>query len=393
MNDPVDPKDRTAERPAPPSSGGAVLHDDDGYDDFFDFDGRSRDYVRIPRRAPQLPSFLGWRLVVKLAVLVAVIGAGFWAYWQVNPAGEPDQAVVIEVPDGADVATISDVLDDAGVISSSRLFQEYARFKSNGLIKAGSYEMFRDMALWEALRVLEAGPAPIGFATMTVPEGLRLTEIFTAIPQSLGRFTPESLAEAAASGQVTSRYLPPGATLEGLLFPDTYQVSDDMDEVQALQLMADQFDAVAAELDLENRAAALGYTPHQIVTIASMIEEEAKVPDERAMIARVIYNRLGANTRLDIDATTLYAVGKEGNTLTLTDLDSDSPYNTRKVAGLPPGPISAPGRASLEAALAPADGSWFYYVLADADGRHAFTDDPDEFERLVAEADEKGLLG
>ena len=192
---------------------------------------------------------------------------------------------------------------------------------------------------------------------------------------------------------MTSRYQPPGATLEGLLFPDTYQVGNDMTEAQALSLMTTQFDAVAAELDLDNRAAALGYTPYQIVTIASMIEEEAKIDDERAKIARVIYNRLGQGVRLDIDATTLYAVGKEGNTLTLSDLDSDSPYNTRKQAGLPPGPISAPGRASLEAALAPADGSWFYYVLADADGRHAFTDSADEFEILVAEADEKGLLG
>lgn len=383
MTDPVEP-DR---------GNRAVLHDDDGYDDFFDFDGRSRDYVRIPRRAPQLPGFFGWRLVVKLALVVVLVLTGLWAYHQVNPAGDPGEAVVVEVPDGANVAMISDVLDDAGVISSSRLFQEYARFKSNGLIKAGGYQMNKDMALWEALKVLEAGPAPIGFLDLTVPEGLRLTEIFASVPQSIPRFTPDSLAQAAASGEVTSRYQPPGATLEGLLFPDTYQVGNDMTEAQALSLMTTQFDAVAAELDLDNRAAALGYTPYQIVTIASMIEEEAKIDDERAKIARVIYNRLGQGVRLDIDATTLYAVGKEGNTLTLSDLDSDSPYNTRKQAGLPPGPISAPGRASLEAALAPADGSWFYYVLADADGRHAFTDSADEFEILVAEAEEKGLLG
>jgi UPF0755 protein len=97
--------------------------------------------------------------------------------------------------------------------------------------------------------------------------------------------------------------------------------------------------------------------------------------------------------RLDIDATTLYAVGKEGNTLTQSDLDSDSPYNTRKVAGLPPGPISAPGQAALEAALSPADGPWLYYVLADEDGHHFFTDSEDEFNHQVEVSTEKGLLG
>jgi UPF0755 protein len=157
--------------------------------------------------------------------------------------------------------------------------------------------------------------------------------------------------------------------------------------------MATHFEVVADEIQLDARAAAMGYTPQQIITIASMIEEEARVDEDRTKIARVIYNRLASGTRLDIDATTLYAVGKEGNTLTQSDLDSDSPYNTRKVSGLPPGPIASPGRASLEAALAPVDGPWTYYVLADEDGHHAFTDDPDEFERLVAEAEEKGLLG
>jgi UPF0755 protein len=378
--------------PRSPRSG-AVLHDDDGYDEFFDFDGNRRDYVRIPRRAPELPSFLGWRLLVKLLVIAALILSGIWVYHQVNPSGEPGEAVTVDVPSGANVAVIADILDDAGVISNSRLFQEYTRFKSSGLIKAGSYQMNKRMALWEALDVLEAGPAPAGAANVLVPEGLRLSEILALLPESIPRFSEESVSAAASSGAVTSRYQPPDGSLEGLLFPDTYQVPEDADEVAALQLMATQFEAVADEIQLDTRAQAMGYTPQQIITIASMIEEEARVDEDRTKIARVIYNRLAAGTRLDIDATTLYAVGKEGNTLTQSDLDSDSPYNTRKVAGLPPGPIASPGRASLEAALSPVDGPWFYYVLADEDGHHAFTDDPDEFERLVAEAEEKGLLG
>lgn len=370
-----------------------VLHDDDGYDDFFGFEGRSRDYVRIPRRAPELPGFLSFGLLLKLGVLVALAATGLWGYHQVNPAGEPSQALVIEVPPGATTADIADVLDEAGVIGSSRLFQEYARFKSGGLIKAGSYTLYKDMALWEALDALTTGPVQEGFANLTVPEGLRLSELAPAMVSSMPRFTEEAVNNALSSGQVTSTYLPPGGTLEGLLFPDTYQVADSADEVAALQQMANQFDAVAAEVNLEARASAMGYTPYQIITIASMIEEEAKVAEERPKIARVIYNRLAEGMRLDIDATTLYAVGKQGNTLTLTDLDSDSPYNTRKMPGIPPGPISAPGRASLEAALNPVDGPWLFYVLSDENGTHAFTDSAEEFEGLVAEADAKGLLG
>lgn len=376
------------------ASRSTVLHDDDGYDEFFEFEGGdARDFVRIPHRAPQVPRFFSWGLAVKLLVLVALILGGVWAYHQVNPSGDPGDPVLVEVPEGASMGVIADVLDDAGVISSSRLFQEYARFKSDGLIAAGSYEMQKDMALWEALDALEAGPSPIGYTNVTLPEGLRLSSALATISATVPRLTPELLDAALASGQVVSKYQAPGASLEGFLFPETYRVEDSMTAEQALAQMTAEFDRTADELGLENRGAALGYTPAQIITIASMIEEEARIPEERAKIARVIYNRIGNGMRLDIDATTLYAVGKEGEALTVTDLDSDSPYNTRKASGLPPGPISAPGRASIEAALSPADGPWLYYVLADADGNHAFTDSPDEFETLVAEADAKGLLG
>ena len=122
-----------------------------------------------------------------------------------------------------------------------------------------------------------------------------------------------------------------------------------------------------------------------------MIEREARVPEDRPKIARVIYNRLSAKMRLDIDATVVYAVGGK-TSLTGADLEIDSPYNTRLYKGLPPTPIAAPGQASLEAALAPSEGPWLYYVLADREGRHYFTDSARDFDRAVAEAEEAGLL-
>ncbi|MFN0027420.1 MAG: endolytic transglycosylase MltG [Acidimicrobiales bacterium] len=375
--------------PAAPS----VLHHDDGYEEFHDFDGRRREYVRIPRRAPQMPGFFRLGLLIKLVVIAGLAGGVWWGYQQVNPSGEPGEALVVEIPDGVGSAGIAEVLDDAGVVSNSRLFQEYLRFKSKGVIGAGSYRVQKNMALWEALDVLAAGPIPIGHLDATVPEGLRLNEIYAAISAAVPRFTANSLEATAAAGQVRSQFQPDGASLEGLLFPDTYRIGNDMSEAEVLSLMTARFDEVAGETQLATRAAAVGLTPYQVIVVASMIEEEAKLAEERPKIARVIYNRLAIDMPLGIDATTLYAVGKEGNSLTVTDLDSDSPYNTRKVAGLPPGPIAAFGRASLEAALAPAEGPWLYYVLADANGTHAFTDSADEFEQLVAAAYEAGLLG
>ena len=340
-----------------------------------------------------MPSFLRLGLIIKLVGVTALVSGVVWSYHQVNPSGEPGETVVVDIPEGVGTAGIANVLDEAGIVSSSRLFQEYVRFKNKGVIEAGSYRVQKRMALWEALDVLVAGPIPIGALDVTVPEGLRLTDALAAVSATVPRFSADSLQAAAGGGQVRSRYRPEGASLEGLLFPDTYRIGNDMTEAETLSLMTSQFDQVATELQLDARAAALGFTPYQILIIASMIEEEAKIAEERARISRVIYNRLSQNMSLGIDATTLYAVGKEGNTLTLSDLDNDSPYNTRKMQGIPPGPISAPGRASLEAALAPAEGPWLYYVLADAEGHHAFTESAEEFEELVAQAEAKGLLG
>jgi UPF0755 protein len=387
-----DGRQRAAD-PGPPAA--PYDAETDGYEEFFDYDHHPRGtYVRVPRRARGMRRLLSVTTVVVVVILLAVGGVVWWGYRQVNPPGAPGEPVSVEVPFGATTEDIADILDGAGVVSSSRLFQEYVRFRGKGPFKAGTYFLSRRSSLSEALDALDAGPVPVGFREVTFPEGLRLSELSATLTEAVPRFSAEKLAAAFDSGEVRSRFQPAEvARPEGFLFPDTYRVEDDQTEVQALAQMAAQFDQVATEIGLEQRAAALGFTPYQIVTIASMIEEEAQLPDERPMVARVIYNRLAQGMRLDIDATTLYAVGKEGNTLTQSDLDSDSPYNTRKVSGLPPGPISAPGRAALEAALRPADGPWLYYVLADSDGRHFFTDSAEEFNHQVEVSTEKGLLG
>jgi len=195
-------------------------------------------------------------------------------------------------------------------------------------------------------------------------------------------FTAEGLQAAIADPASRSSVLPKDQkSLEGTLFPESYQVEEgDAPEV-VIQRMVDQLDRLFAKPDTQARVEALGLTPYQVLTVASLIEEEAKTDDDRPKVARVIYNRLDQEMPLQIDATSCFAKGEPGCTLTEADLASDSPYNTRNRQGLPPTPIASPGRASIEAALNPADGDWLYYVRdVDADdGSHFFTDDYDEF--------------
>ena len=189
-----------------------------------------------------------------------------------------------------------------------------------------------------------------------------------------------TLQEILDSGQVRSAYQPPDQpSNEGILFPETYRVGEGYDELSVLQLMVAQLDRTMAELGVESAQERFNLTPYEVLIVASLIEEETKVDAERPQVARVIYNRLRQGIPLGIDATSRYEAELAGRSREQIDFDSDSPYNTRKVAGLPPTPIANPGRASIAAALEPADGDWLYYVLQDAEGNHFFTASYQEF--------------
>jgi UPF0755 protein len=156
--------------------------------------------------------------------------------------------------------------------------------------------------------------------------------------------------------------------------------------------MVSTLDQVATELGYGDAAARVGREPYEVLIVASLIEAEAKVDGDRGKISRVIYNRLEQNIRLGIDATVYYALQRRGGSLTRSDLQVESPYNTRANFGLPPSPIGLPGRASLEAAMNPEPGPWIYYVLADEAGNHAFSETDDQFQSDVAAARRNGLI-
>jgi UPF0755 protein len=215
--------------------------------------------------------------------------------------------------------------------------------------------------------------------------------VLAAFEQQAG-MDPDALA--AAVTQPDEIGLPPEAegSAEGFLFPATYEVQPSTTEVEALRAMTSTYARTAEELGLAEGAAALGYTPREIVTIASIIQAEARLPEDFAKVARVIYNRLDDGEILAMDSTVAFA--NDVYTVFTSDEQRavDSPYNTYRVAGLPPGPINSPGADALRAALEPAEGPWRYFVTVNLDtGEMKYAETLAEHERNVAQAQQDGF--
>lgn len=311
---------------------------------------------------------------------------------QLRPPGPVGVAEEITVAKGLSNSEIGELLERRGIIRNATFFRYYVRFSGVGTIEAGNYSLRRRDDLSRIVEVLQGGATAERGPRLTVPEGLTLPQVAEVVGRLPGR-SAQRFLELARGGTVRSRYQPEGVTdLEGLLVPETYEVGANDDEAAILRRMVEAFDTAATEMDIAGASARLGVTPYQAVIVASLVEREARVDQDRGPVARVVYNRLARRMMLQIDATVQYALGVQKERLLYSDLEVASPYNTYKVAGLPPGPIASPGRAALRAALDPPPGPWLYYVLADADGRHAFTETSAEFERLKAEAQRKGLL-
>jgi UPF0755 protein len=316
-----------------------------------------------------------------IVVLLGLVGFNLFMH-SVGVYGESQTrvtAVQIEIPKGTGTSEIGDLLADSGVIKSS-LGWRIAVFLNSGseLIQAGTYELARGLTAPDALEALLENPPEQAFTRVTFPEGSWLTDFADRLSSDT-HVDGDEFLELATSGKVRSKYQPDGIdTLEGLLFPSTYQVIERDTARSVLTRLVEEFEKQVSDLDFA-RVEGTGVSAYEAITVASMIEAEAQLDEERPMIARVIYNRLQEGMELGIDATVLYALGEHKTELTSEDLAIDSPYNTREVTGLPPTPIGAPGLKSLEAALAPAEGEWLYYVLADCEGHHAFSESYDEF--------------
>jgi UPF0755 protein len=359
---------------------------DDGYDDEYPDDPEyapdDEDYVELRRASSRGRRILTVIVGIVLVLAVAVGGTAFWVKGQIDPSGDPGEPTSITIPEGATSDDIGALLADEGVISSDFVWGWYLRINGGGPFEAGVYELPTNSAIPDVIDLLDAGPAPIEERSFTMPEGLTVPETLArlASPEDGLGFDQAAMQELLDTGAVTSQVLGPDLpSSEGILFPETYRVAADADEQAVLQQMVTQLDSTLTDLHVETAQDRFNLSPYEILIVASLIEEETKVDEERGKVAQVIYNRLRQDIPLGIDATSRYEAELAGRDRDDIDFESDSPYNTRRNQGLPPTPIASPGRASIEAALNPTDGPWIYYVLEDADGHHFFTDSNDEF--------------
>jgi UPF0755 protein len=330
-------------------------------------------------------------LAVVLIPVVIVLAVGAWFLYELNPPGNAGKRISVEVPRRTGNSEIGDLLERRGVIGSSRAFQIFVGVTGAGPFKPGRYTMRENLGVRDAVNTLKAGPAKGPQFQLVLPPGLTLTEIADRVGTIRGH-SRDAFLQVAQSGVVRSKYQPPEvASLEGLLYPDTYFVGKDETDQQILTRLVSAFDRNADAIRLSAPNAA-GLSPYQTIVAASLIEREAKLDEDRPLISAVIHNRLAAGMPLQIDATVCYAKGGCTQSPTAADLALDSPYNTYRVAGLPPTPISNVTVKSLEAAQNPSAVPYLYYVLSDRNGKHAFATTPEEHNRNVEEARKKGLL-
>jgi uncharacterized YceG family protein len=318
-----------------------------------------------------------------LALLLLVALAGWVLFGLLASGGaSDDRPVRVEIAKGSGVGEIAGILDERGVVSSALWFEVRTTVAGHrGDLKAGTYSLPAGAGHDEVVRALSAGPDPLKprVVRVTIPEGRSRREIAPVVADA-------GLRGSYATASRRSRALDPeryGAEgprdLEGFLFPSTYEVRSG---ASARTLVRKQLEAFEREWGTVSLRAARrrNLTPYEVLIVASMVEREAQVAEERPIIASVIYNRLREGTPLGIDATVRYAVRNWTKPLTQSELAVASPYNTRTRAGLPPGPIGNPGIASIKAAAAPARTRFRYYVVKPgACGEHVFSETLAEF--------------
>jgi UPF0755 protein len=327
--------------------------------------------------------------VVVAIVLAAVIGAAALAYLGVSRAREPYFAsatpeVFVDIPAGAGPASIAQRLVDAGVVRDALTFRIAVWMSGRAReLKAGEYRFDGPISAMDVVDKLARGD--VYRRAITFREGLTLAEMAQVYEESgLGR--AEDFLAAARNPSAIKALDPQATDLEGYLFPETYQLRRDTPAGALVAQMVALFERTFTP-PMREAANARGLTVREAVTVASLVEKETAVPAERPLVAAVYLNRMRAGMPMQADPTVIYALqraGRYNGNLRRDDLQFDSPYNTYRYAGLPPGPIASPGRAALEATVAPADTDYLYFVSRN-DGSHVFARTLSEHNRNVQE--------
>ncbi|HUF26561.1 MAG TPA: endolytic transglycosylase MltG [Gemmatimonadaceae bacterium] len=282
-------------------------------------------------------------------------------------AGPPEPVRVV-IPAGSSFAAAADSLRSAGLVRSTPLFRAYAKLTGRDrAIKAGSYRFPSDATWGQMLDGLTRGLGVV--MTATIPEGYTLASIIPLLARTLD-LEPDSLEEAVRDSTLRSRLGITTPTIEGYLFPETYTFAEGTSAREAVAAMVREFER-RWKPEWTEQLETLGMTRHEIVTLASIVEKEARLTEERPVIAAVYHNRLRRGMLLQADPTVQYAHGRHAQRVLYRHLEIDSRYNTYRYPGLPPGPIASPGEASLAAALNPASVPYLFFV-AHPDGHHEF---------------------
>ena len=364
--------------------------------------------VEKPRRQrPRIKWFVWAAMYLAMAGIVAGGLTGLWYSEQVNPQGDPGDPVSFTVNDDDTLDSIGMRLEAQHLIEDAGVFHWYVDHHGGLALTPGYYQLRPNDHMGNIMRVLRTTPSET-FTKVTFPEGFTVDRMALRLEEKVSKLSALEFETAANDGVVRSVYQPEGVTsLEGMLFPDTYQISNGESESEVVRRMVRLMERVGTQLNIEERAARLGVTPYQVLIIASIIEREARLDDDRPKIARVIYNRLFIGMPLQIDATLLYQQPPDASPTALRDIDT--PYNTYLHLGLPPTPIANPGRAAIEAALSPSPNPslgdpicvglpvgtscvYLFYVIANEEGGHAFAATLEQHEANVAAARAKGLL-
>lgn len=321
-------------------------------------------------------------VAVLLCCLGAVGAAGIHVhtFLTVPPNTEATERIVL-IPSGTTLRGIAEMLQEASVISDKNLFMILARFYREGKsMKAGEYQFTTSMLPTEVLTKLQDGK--IYFRTATIPEGYTIRQIAVLLADQ-GFVDKEEFLALAFNAELAAEFNIEAESLEGYLFPDTYYIHRGMGAKTIIQEMVEEFWQVMTP-DLQQEITQKGFTIHEIVTLASIVEKEARVAEERDFISAVYHNRLKINMKLDSDPTVIYGIENFDGNLTKTDLQTDTPYNTYRRRGLPPGPIANPGEPSILAAVRPAEVKYLYFVARN-DGTHHFSTNYKEHLRAVRE--------
>lgn len=332
-------------------------------------------------------------VLLSIAILVTIAWVGYKtvrnAYLDYKSAddylsvqGEP---VEFAVPAGASVNQIGALLVEEDIIKSEKAWKSaVAKLGADVTFQAGRFPMNKQMPASEAAAIL-SDPAKVIRIMVTLPEGLRMTDQWPLVTKAIPGITQADLEALGADPKTLGLPAWAGNKAEGFLFPETYQVDDTPTATELMTAQVAQFTKISAELNFEDRAKTLGLTPMQVLTIASIAEKEA-LGDDMAMVTQVFYNRIAKNMPLQSDATVVYANNIKGR-LTTTDEERalDSPYNTYKYPGIPPGPISNPGKEALNAALNPSQHDFLYFVVVDPSTGET------EFNTTLAEHDKSVL--